>query len=165
MNAAEVGFLRAEAALAGLTAEDATLLYRNGISLSMQQYAVDQQDIDDYLAGSYGSLTGSDEEKLREIIIQKYLANFWMGSESWAEYRRTGYPEIWTGSDLGSTNGVIPRRGTYPQSEYSLNENNVRAAISRIQDGDKMTGRVWWDVKPGLPFLHPKQGQFPPEIY
>ncbi len=164
MNAAEVSFLRAEAALAGLTSEDAATLYRNGITLSMQQYNVAQQDINDYLAGSYGSLAGDDEERLREIIIQKYLANFWMGAESWAEYRRTGYPEIWTGDDLGSTNGVIPRRGSYPQSEYSLNENNVRAAVSRIQ-GDNMTSRMWWDAKPGLPFLHPKQGQYPPEIY
>lgn len=165
MNAAEVYFLRAEAALAGLSAENAQALYRKGIEMSMQQYAVAQPDITTYLAGSYGSLAGTEEQQLKEIIIQKYLSNFWMGTESWAEYRRTGYPEIWTGDDLGSTNGTIPRRGTYPQSEYSLNEANVRDAVSRLQGGDKMTSRMWWDAKPGLPYLHPKQGTFPPEIY
>lgn len=165
MNAAEVAFLRAEAALVGLSSEDAEAMYRNGIELSMSQYNVAAGDIVDYLAGEYGSLEGSEEEQLREIIIQKYLSNFWLGTESWAEYRRTGYPEIWTGSDLGSTNGRIPRRATYPQSEYSLNENNVRSAISRLEGGDLMTSRIWWDAKPGLPFLHPRQGQFPPEIY
>lgn len=165
MNAAEVYFLRAEAALAGLSNENAAQLYRTGIEQSMLQYSVAQPDITTYLAGTFGSLTGTEEQQLREIIIQKYLANYWMGAEGWAEYRRTGYPEIWTGSDLGSTNGTIPRRGTYPQSEYSLNENNVREAASRLQGGDKMTSRIWWDAKPGLPYLHPKQGTFPPEIY
>lgn len=165
LNAAEVAFLRAEAALAGLSSEDAQALYVKGIELSMNQYNVGASAIADYLNGPYGTLTGSDEEKLREIIIQKYLANFWMGTESWAEYRRTGYPEIWTGGDLGVTNGRIPRRGVYPQSEYSLNENNVREAISRLNGGDLPTSRIWWDAKPGLPYLHPKQGQFPPEIY
>lgn len=165
MNAAEVAFLRAEAALAGLSSEDAETWYRKGIELSMSQYNVDPGAISTYLAGTYGSLSGSEEEQLREIIIQKYLANFWMGAESWAEYRRTGYPEIWTGGDLGVTNGRIPRRGVYPQSEYSLNEKNVKDAVSRLNGGDVMTSRIWWDAKPGLPFLHPKQGQFPPEIY
>jgi hypothetical protein len=165
MNAAEVYFLRAEAALAGLSAENAQAMYEKGIELSMQQYSVDAGDITDYLDGEYGTLVGTEEEKLREIIIQKYLANFWLGAESWAEYRRTGYPEIWTGSDLGSTNGRIPRRGTYPQSEYTLNETNVRAAVSKLEGGDLMTSKIWWDAKPGLPYLHPRQGQFPPEIY
>lgn len=165
MNAAEVAFLRAEAALAGLTNEDAEAMYRKGIELSMTQYNVAAGAITAYLGDEFGSLSGAEEEQLREIIIQKYLANFWLGAESWAEYRRTGYPEIWTGSDLGSTNGRIPRRGTYPQTEYSLNEKNVRAAAARLQGGDLMTSRIWWDAKPGLPYLHPKQGQFPPEIY
>lgn len=164
MNAAEVFFLRAEAALAGLSGENAQVMYERGIEQSMLQYKVSEGNIETYLEGSYGTLTGGEEEKLKEIIIQKYLANFWLGAESWAEYRRTGYPLIWTGSDLGSTNGRIPRRGTYPQSEYSLNETNVRAAAARLQGGDLMTSRIWWDAKPGLPYLHPKQGQFPPEM-
>ena len=33
-------------------------------------------------------------------------------NEGYAEFRRTGYPRIWTGSDKGSTNGEIPRRLT-----------------------------------------------------
>lgn len=165
MNAAEVSFLRAEAALTGLSSEDEQAFYKKGIEQSMTQYNVAAGDITTYLGGDYGTLAGTTEQQLREIIIQKYLANFWLGAESWAEYRRTGYPEIWTGSDLGSTNGRIPRRAMYPQSEYSLNEKNVRAAITRLNGGDLMTSRIWWDAKPGLPFLHPRQGQFPPEIY
>lgn len=166
MNAAEVYFLRSEAAFADLSTEDAQQMYRNGISASLQQYNVVAPESTNYLASPAGSIaTGTDEEKLENIIVQKYLAMYQQGTEAWAEFRRTGYPKIWTGSDLGSTNGNIPRRLTYPQSEYSLNNTNVSEAAGRISGGDKMMSRVWWDVKPGLPFLHPKQGTFPPEVY
>ena len=32
----------------------------------------------------------SNEEKLQRIITQKWLANFPLSTEAWAEYRRTG---------------------------------------------------------------------------
>ncbi|MFT3702122.1 MAG: SusD/RagB family nutrient-binding outer membrane lipoprotein [Agriterribacter sp.] len=166
MNAAEVYFLRAEAALTDLSTEDAQQMYHNGISASLEQYDVDATASSNYLSSSAGSIaTGTDEEKLENIIVQKYLAMYQEGIEAWAEFRRTGYPKIWTGSDLGSTNGNIPRRVTYPQSEYSLNNSNVGAAAGRLSGGDKMMSHVWWDAKPGLPLLHPKQGTFPPEVY
>ncbi len=166
MNAAEVYFLRAEAALAGLSTEDANEMYVNGIKASFEQYSVPGPDQTTYLAGAFGNVnSGTEEEKLESIIVQKYLAMFNQGAEAWAEYRRTGYPTIWTGSDMGSTNGRIPRRVTYPASEYALNSQNLDAAIGRLEGGDNMTSRIWWDAKPGLPLLHPRQGMFPPEIY
>ncbi|MBN8859671.1 MAG: SusD/RagB family nutrient-binding outer membrane lipoprotein [Sphingobacteriales bacterium] len=166
MNAAEVYFLRAEAALAGLSGEDAVQMYRNGITQSLEQYGISTGAVNTYLASPAAGIgTGTDEEKLENIIVQKYLAMYHQGTEAWAEFRRTGYPKIWTGADLGSTNGNIPRRLTYPSSEYARNNANVAAAVSRLNGGDKMMSRMWWDAKPGLPFLHPKQGQFPPEMY
>lgn len=165
INAAEVFFLRAEAALFGLSAENAQDLYENGIQKAMEQYEVPGSAIASYLSSSEGALSGTDEEKLESIIVQKYLAMYNQGAEAWAEYRRTGYPTIWTGSDIGSTNGIIPRRLTYPQSEYALNNANVTEAAARLQGGDKMVSRIWWDAKPGLPILHPRQGMYPPEIY
>lgn len=165
-NAAEVYFLRAEAALAGLSGEDAEAMYRAGIEASLEQYNVVAGEIAGYLASPAGSLSGpTEEEDLENIIVQKYLAMYNQGTEAWAEYRRTGYPKIWTGNDFGSTAGAIPRRLTYPQSEYSLNNANVTEAAGHINGGDKMLSRVWWDAKPGLPYLHPRQGMFPPEIY
>ncbi|MGN6494148.1 MAG: SusD/RagB family nutrient-binding outer membrane lipoprotein [Agriterribacter sp.] len=166
MNAAEVFFLRAEAALAGLSGEDAQQLYRDGITASLEQYNIPGADANDYMASPAASIaTGTDEEKLENIIVQKYLAMYHQGTEAWAEFRRTGYPRIWTGGDLGSTNGNIPRRLTYPTSEYSRNNSNVAQAVSRLNGGDKMMSRIWWDAKPGLPFEHPRQGMFPPEVY
>ena len=36
----------------------------------------------------------SKEEKLQRIITQKWIANFPLSCEAWAEYRRTGYPKL-----------------------------------------------------------------------
>src|SRR5690606_337774 len=110
MNAAEVSFLRAEAALASLTSGDKEDLYRNGIRLSMEYYNIDDSEIDSYLATEEGSLSGMEEEQLEKIIVQKWIANYYQGNESWAEYRRTGYPLIWIGKQIGDTNQKIPRR-------------------------------------------------------
>lgn len=165
MTAAEVDFLRAEAAVFQFTSEDPQTLYADGIEQAMLMYDVDQNDIDTYLATSEGTLAGTDEEKLKQIIDQKYLSLFYQADEAWAEYRRTGYPLIWIGSGFTSTGGIIPRRLTYPEQEYVKNSTAVTEAASRIQGGDVLAGRVWWDVKAGLPYEHPRQGMFPPETW
>lgn len=36
----------------------------------------------------------SNEEKLERIITQKWIANFPLSTEAWADYRRTGYPKL-----------------------------------------------------------------------
>jgi hypothetical protein len=161
MNAAEVYFLRAELALAGITGEDEATLYRQGIEASLNQYNVDQDEIDAFMAGEAGTLTGTEEEQLELIINQKFVATFFQAYEAWSEFRRTGYPKIWVGSEKGVTNGNIPRRLTYPADEYNKNESNITAASARI-GGDNLMTRVWWDVRPGLPYAHPLQGTFPP---
>ncbi|WP_231390168.1 SusD/RagB family nutrient-binding outer membrane lipoprotein [Sphingobacterium pedocola] len=163
LNAAEVSFLRAEAANAGVTNENAQTYFANGIRLSMAQYGVPVSDINDYLASPAGTLTGTEEEKLEQIINQKWIGNYYNHYESYAEFRRTGYPRIWTGESLGVTNGEIPRRLTYPDEEYQRNEANVIEASNRMQGGNLLTSRIWWDKKAGLPFHHPRQGMLPTE--
>lgn len=162
ITAAEVNFLRAEAALFGLSGENEQSLFQDGIQDAMLMYAVSQNDIDTFLA-SEGTLTGTDEEKLKQIIDQKYIALFYQSDEAWSEYRRTGYPLIWIGSGLTSTGGIMPRRLTYPNEEYVKNATKVTEAAGRLQGGDVLVSRVWWDAKPGLPFDHPLQGSFPPD--
>lgn len=165
MNAAEVYFLRAESALAGMSSENAEVMYRNGITASLAQYGVSASASAAYLGSPAATLAGTTEGNLEDIIVQKWLAMYHQSTEAWAEFRRTGYPKIWTGGEKGSTDGNIPRRLTYPVSEYSRNQANVTEAASRFSGGDKMMSRIWWDAKTGLPFLHAKQGMFPPEIY
>ena len=70
------------------------------------------------------------------------------GFEAWAEYRRTGYPDLQTirAPDGGNTNGVVPRRVPYPQSEDQVNTENHEAAVGRLDEGDTYLSRMWWDV-------------------
>ena len=165
ITAAEVNYLKAEAVLAGLTTGNANTLYQAGIQLSMEQYGVPAASIANFLASGPATLSGSDEQKLEQIINQKYVSMIYQSNEAWAEYRRTGYPKMWLGNGPTDTQGKIPRRLTYPADEYSKNGTNVAAAASRYPNGDKLISKVWWDAKAGLPYVHKKQGVFPPESW
>lgn len=95
--------------------------------------------IDNYIAANT-SLTGTFQEKLRKIIVQKYIAMF-ASIESWTDYRRTGYPELVPnagGDHNQNPGGGIPRRLAYPQKERLYNK-NFPAYLPNLQD------RFWWD--------------------
>ncbi len=166
LSAAEVSFLKAEAALFGLSGGgDVQSLFADGIQNAMKMYNISQTDINTFLATSAGILSGTNEEKLKQIIDQKFIALIFQGDEAWAEYRRTGYPLVWIGNNDTDTGGEIPRRLTYPFQEYLINEASVTEAVGRLQGGDKLISKMWWDAKPGLPYQHPRQGIFPPETW
>jgi len=122
MNAAEVWFLRAEAALRGWTAENIQDDDGPGVNASMAPWGVSARvplaDITSTQANYVDPLTptagvpnasinavstitikwnpaATNERKLERIITQKWIA-MWPtgGSEAWAEYRRTGYPRL-----------------------------------------------------------------------
>ncbi|MEO6719844.1 MAG: SusD/RagB family nutrient-binding outer membrane lipoprotein [Ferruginibacter sp.] len=162
MNASETYFLRAEAALRGITSENAQALYAQGIGLSLDNFSVDPIDKTNYLASSAATLSGTPEDKLERIIVQKWLGNYFQFEEAYAEFRRTGYPRIWTGSAPSSTAGEIPRRLQYPLSEYTSNGVKIAEAVSRLSNGDSYTSKIWWDANPNVPKHHAKQGIYPP---
>jgi hypothetical protein len=101
--------------------------------------AVDTSVINAYV-DAQGKLEGSFDEKLSNLIRQKYLALF-CSIESWTDYRRTGYPVL-TPNEGGDHNqnpgGGIPRRFAYPQTERLYN-GNFPEYLPTLQD------RFWWD--------------------
>lgn len=177
---AEVEFLRAEAALLGWSSGTAETFYQNGISAAMkntQEFInlakpqvpiagssnLTNTMVDDFLSSGAAKLNGSMEENLEKIITQKYISSFPFDTyEAFAEQRRTGYPKIWLGNEPGDTHNKMPRRLNYPFIEKSLNSVSYQQAVSRLKEGDVLTSRVWWDAKPNLPYVHPKQAMFPP---
>ena len=114
MSAAEVWFLRAEAALRGYTSEDVENCYKQGITVSFSQW--DANGVSDYLeseetpaayvdafdkkfdADAPTSITpkwdesATPEQKLERIITQKWLALYPEGCEAWAEQRVPAIP-------------------------------------------------------------------------
>ena len=178
MNASEVAFLRAEGALRGWAmGGDARSFYEEGIRLSFERCGVADQ-LTAYMAstalpGSYDdpafgyscsnqstvTIPWNDgaafEENLERIITQKWIAKFPLGTEAWADYRRTGYPRLFpvvVNNNPDITNLQLgARRMTYPLEEYEANGETIRAAVDQWLGGqDKMSTRLWWDCNPRI---------------
>lgn len=145
----EVAFFKAEAALLGWGASpiDAEGFFLEGVkaAFDLSPYKIS------VLPGSYlGSLSFtnlSDTQKLEKIMTQKWIHLFGRNFEAFAEWRRNGYPVLVPGSNMGSTNGVIPRRAIYSVRESQLNGEHYKEAVSRLSNGDSFLSKVWWDKK------------------
>jgi hypothetical protein len=143
MSLAEVLFLRAEAAERGWAGGDPGQLYAEAITASMSELGIAQGAIDTYLAQPDVQYQGG-QGGLRQIWLQKWITLFGNGPEAYAEWRRTGVPELVAGPDA-INDGLIPVRLPYPDREKSLNREAVEAAIAR-QGGATLNSSLWWDV-------------------
>ncbi len=154
MSYAEVQFLLAEAAVKGWNVSGtAQQYYENGVKGAMQGLAifgdkvpaVTTAEYDAYIAAYPFKTTGTEAQKIEQIITQKWIVLLFNGFEAFSEWRRTGYPVLVPVNDpTGETNGTIPRRLIYDQSELMTNGANYREAIQR-QGLDLMTTKIWWD--------------------
>ena len=114
-------------------------------------------EITAFLTTPAATLTGTDEEKLEQIINQKMVSLFPDEYEAWAEYRRTGYPRILVGDDQQTLKGQIPRRMGYPTEEATLNGANYQVAVDALGGVNTRKARVWWDAKTPIPiYPHPE---------
>lgn len=121
MTAAEVWFLRAEAALNGWGNAGGTPgeLYEKGMRASFSQWDADPVAVNNYVAdntakpidyvdprnaaNNHVAMTNitikwddaaTKAAKMERIITQKWIAIYPEGQEAWSEYRRTGYPKL-----------------------------------------------------------------------
>lgn len=173
LTAAEVWFLRAEAALRGWTSERAEVCYTNGVTVSFRQRGA--SGIEEYLQSdrmaadfvdTYNSennikarcrvspkwLESADSEiKLEKIITQKWIAMYPEGCEAWAEQRRTGYPRLFPVRFNNSRNGVIDteimiRRLPFPGSLVTSYQEQYDALVVALNGADNGGTRLWWDT-------------------
>ena len=143
MTYSEVLFDEAEAAARGWTAGDPAALYNDAIRASMQYNGIADNVTDTYLAGArvaYNPATG-----LTQIALQKWIALFAQGADAYAEYRRSGVPNLTPGPAVITDPKIVARRLTYPLAEQSFNNSNLQEAIT-AQGGASLNDRVWWDV-------------------
>lgn len=146
VTAAQTNLLLAEARQRGwITQGDAADYFEAGVRAHMEQLgivdegsAIDPADIDAYInAHPY-------DGTLEQINTEYWIACFLNGPEAFANFRRSGYPDLDPNPFPGREVDFI-RRLTYPNSEISVNSENVAAAIARMGP-DKLDTRVWWDV-------------------
>lgn len=148
IHAASVLLARAEAADRGWTTETAntSTLYEAGITASFTQWGLAEPE-DTYLTNPEVALdaafgTGANLEK---IATQQYIAYYPNGLQGWSNWRRTNVPALLPAPDALNSPAVIPRRYVYGTADYALTKAGVEAAVARLQGGDKMDSRVWWD--------------------
>ena len=172
-SAAEVAFLKAEAALLGwsdVAPMGAEAYYKEGIRLSFAERGVSgaeeysesmnkPADFEDLLDAKYNYNIKSkptvkwanDGKELERVIIQKWIANYPLGGEAWNDYRRTGFPDIFPAAHNASTQGVTSARGQrrirFSYEEYRTNRQNVMKAVKMLDGGDKDNVDLWWAKK------------------
>jgi hypothetical protein len=179
MAAAESYFLRAEGALRGWNMGGGTAqsYYEAGVTLSFQEkgasmpagYLSDNTSV----AAAYTDPTNAannspgvnnvtikydptatQEVNLQRIITQKWIAMYPDGEEAWTDYRRTGYPKLFT-AKINNSSGVIsttlgPRRIPFPSDELQNNPKGVATGITLLGGDDNGGTRLWWDKNPNV---------------
>jgi hypothetical protein len=145
LTAAESFFIRAEAAVlsgANVGGASADSLFRQGIRMSMSAAGVSAAATTTYV-DAQGTLTGTEADKIKKIIEEKYIANFGVVNEPWTDWRRTGYPSqiVKVPNAIVTSSSDVPRSYFYPQSEIDLNISNVPNQKQKVN----MVERVFWD--------------------
>jgi hypothetical protein len=160
MNYAEAELLLADAIERGVGTVTGTAAehYEKGVKAAMQMFVpyeppapgvptpleVTDAQVTAYLAAR--PYTGSDDERLELIGTQLWVSKFFNWWEAWADWRRTGYPDLEPTNYPGNvTGGTIPRKLRIPTGEIAANGNNYAAGSTKP---DLPTTRVWWDVQP-----------------
>lgn len=186
----EATLLRAEGALRGWnmggTAQE---LYEAAIRVSFQEWGVEDK-VDAYLASDnlpvvnyrdyYNRVNDIDgrvsigvkwnesdtqEVKLEKIITQKYIANFPMGAEAWANFRRTGYPRLFPVKINNMTNvdtEMQIRRCSFVQD--ANNGAEIQQATELLGGTQDCGTRVFWDVRSAT-WAKDANGQYIPQNF
>ncbi|MEO5582796.1 MAG: SusD/RagB family nutrient-binding outer membrane lipoprotein [Saprospiraceae bacterium] len=145
---AQTSLLLAEAIQRGWATGSAADAFKAGVKAHMEQCAaydaasaIPAAAIDAYIAAN----TYDASKGIEQINNQYWIASFLNGPEAFANFRRSGFPKLSPNPFPGKAiKGDFIRRLTYPNSEISVNNANVKAAIAR-QGPDDLDTRVWWD--------------------
>jgi hypothetical protein len=150
VTAAQCNLLLAEARFKNWINTGTTDVYfSDGIKAHMDQMAlysasstVAGADRDAYAASMVATLAGNE---LKQINYEYWVASFLNGPEAWANFRRSGFPQLTANPKKGDIEaGEFITRLTYPPTEILVNSDNVQQAIG-AQGADKLNTKVWWD--------------------
>jgi hypothetical protein len=131
-------FILAEAAVRFGIGGNASDLYQEGITASMEAAGLSSAQITAYL--DLHPLSTDPVEAVKQIITQKYIAWTGNGFEVWNDWRRTGYPALEPAQNAQGIDGTIPRRLPYVTSEVTRNPNQPNPTPNTNEN-------LWWDVR------------------
>lgn len=147
ISSAEVSFILAEASLKGWNVGDAQAHYEAGVHSSLEAWGVGDA-YDDYIEEAGVEYVGT----LEQIMEQKWIASWTAATESWFDYRRTGFPALKAGP--GGKRTQLPVRFYYMTNELLLNQANGEAALEKLEvtnysqaDGENSAWSKSWVVQ------------------
>lgn len=166
---ADFCFMASEFTLSGIVnSKTAKEWYEEGVKASLTQWseigkycmindyeAITRQEIDDFMARP--GIAWDPAKALEQIYCQAYVEYYKNNNESWALWRRTGYPNgtsIVAFDDVVINNEIqrVPRRTRF--SYPAVGSPNYANAVERIETMakdpefgriDDEFGRLWWD--------------------
>lgn len=130
-------FILAESALILGTAGDAQTLYAEGIRASMTLAGIPTAQIDTYITAN--ALKGTTQERLAQIMTQKYIAFTGNGIEIWNDNRRTNLPALARSQNAAGIDGTPQVRLVYTATETTRNPNFPNP-------GPQTNVKLWWDI-------------------
>ena len=149
VTASQTQLLLAEATQRGwITGTTAETFFNRGVKLHLEQMAIFDANsaisasaIDTYQKANPFNTTMA----LEQINTQYWIASFLNGPEAFANFRRSGFPNLSPNPYPGKgIKGNFIKRLTYPTSEISVNSKLVGEAITRM-GADDLDTKVWWD--------------------
>jgi hypothetical protein len=144
MDYGMVQFWLAEAVSKGLgittdvTAEE---YYNNGITASMNEWGITDQDaIDSYIFQPEVAFDAANWKQL--VGTQEWLAQYNKPFEGWTTWRRLDFKGFNVPAGLAESD--IPRRFIFPVEEATLNPVSLEGAKALV-GGDNVQSKVFWD--------------------
>ncbi|KQM32691.1 SusD/RagB family nutrient-binding outer membrane lipoprotein [Chryseobacterium sp. Leaf201] len=134
---AELQFILSELAFKGVIPGNAQTYYENGVKATIEQWGSVMPA--NYFTNPNVAYNGT----LERIMLQKYIALFFVDQQQWFEKRRTGFPVLPNNGGL-LNNGIMPSRLMYPPNPRVLNTSNYQAAVQQM-GGDNINVKVWWN--------------------
>ncbi len=159
MNYSELLFIYAEAGVRGWVGSAAGIgaylaLYKDAITQSILEWnpyvTENSEEVVSYVnwcanGEKYSGATFNSENALEAVLTQKWLAQFFIGIESWCDYRRTGYPLLKTNGPSAGNDCILPTRMRYPSDEQYRNPVAYPETLNRWLGGQNNTQTdVWW---------------------
>jgi hypothetical protein len=148
MTSTEALFLRAEAIARGWLPGDAKTVYEAAVRESFIWLGVPDATnaANTYMANNaiadWANAGATADSKSKFIVNQKYIALTGIAPiEVWSDYRRLGIPATNAILSVNPDRGTnpIPVRLLYPQSEFSVNSDNVPKGVNQF------TSTIFWD--------------------
>lgn len=166
-------FMLAELALAGETTGDAKVLLEEGIKASIAHVnsvaskqsgvpLISDADRDKLVTDVLVKYDAANADgKMRIVMTQKWIANYFNPIDSYTDYRRTGYPVMFDPAKTTDPgNGVNPIIGerspsvvplmnfaSYPRSLYYPTNSETELNPNMVQKTNLSTPFVFWDKK------------------